>query len=1209
MNLFAEATPVRRVASPLLLAVLVLSQAALATPSQSPLTARSATPPPPNLMVTLDDSGSMLFDFMPEESYTVNGVSVKLASSVDATRVWPVGFPGDKRRTNRANYVAPSSSVVTALGKAGGAAVYEMQFRSPDVNAVYYNPDILYLPWRSASDPTTNMTASTFSGALYDPNLSDTLDLSNITSVKRTWCRTYNGCASETLSFNPAIVYRLTAGADPTKAASYTQYDLNDSANYAAAKSHANRTDCDATGQGGKCTRAKERQNFANWFTYYRIRENMTKAALGRTLGEYQDKIRVGWAQFNYTDNGVVTTSARVQRGIKPMTLDVLKQTLKDIYAIQSYSSTPTRLVLDDIGAYFKKTDKDSPWLTTPGTADSGSLSCRRSANFLLTDGYYNDSYTAAGDQDKNDGPAYTGTENPDGYTPEKYVAQRPFIDAPNTYSNTLADVVMQYYKNDLQTGIANRVPPVDGDVAYWQHLTQFMVGLGVTGTLDTSTAAAKAATLDKLTKGTLYWPDPGPAANSAQKIDDMWHASLSTGGDAYSVKNPTELSDAMADAIGKAAGHDAREAGVALNSSSKVQGSYKFVPKYRAVSWTGDLEAFTLDENGAVITPAAWIASTPADGLPAWNSRNLLVWNRDITDTRGGQAASFTWATMGSTNQGLIGAGGTTLTDWVRGDNSNEGSGKTYRARAGKRFGDFVNAPPVYVKDLVDLSYSAIESGYTAYVGQKASRIAGVVFLGGNDGMLHAFNATNGNEILGFLPSAGLAKQATVAAKDYGTPSNFHQFIVDGPHIESDAYIATRASSTAAWSNVVVGTMGAGGTGVYALHVPTSTPTSLTATSVLWERSARDDSDFGYMLGDLSVGKIQGGTASQGWKVFVGNGADSSSGKAVLMVIDLSTGSINKITLDAGAGNGAMGVSLQKNAKNEVVAAYVGDLKGNLWRVDFGSATDTASWKIGFSGQPLTKAVDASGNAQPITTGPLAVKFKQGDGHLVLFGTGKLLTEADADSTAVQSLYTVLDPTAEGASAADKASPFYGITDLRTKLEVRKVTSTTTNKWGTFYVITGNDVDWINQLGWYFDLPKSGQRVIYPVQYIDNDYVFFQTMIPAAKAAECEVTSGSGVNYIFAANSGLPPQTPMVDTNGDGKIDGSDEVVGGYDVTADGTDALIVPPDSECKDGFKIVWDFSTDPNGKQIRLPCGTDALKIVDRVWRELVTPPKP
>jgi type IV pilus assembly protein PilY1 len=138
-----------------------------------------------------------------------------------------------------------------------------------------------------------------------------------------------------------------------------------------------------------------------------------------------------------------------------------------------------------------------------------------------------------------------------------------------------------------------------------------------------------------------------------------------------------------------------------------------------------------------------------------------------------------------------------------------------------------------------------------------------------------------------------------------------------------------------------------------------------------------------------------------------------------------MQTGAVVKsIQVPTAGANGLGGVYLLRNA--EVYAAYAGDLQGNLWRFDFGDGADTSSWKVSFNGQPLFRALDATGTPQPITASPMVIAHPN-QGYVVLFGTGKLFDESDATSTALRAFYGVWDDTAAGQSLGGNASPFYG--------------------------------------------------------------------------------------------------------------------------------------------------------------------------------------
>jgi type IV pilus assembly protein PilY1 len=1180
----------------LLSAPMALS-AAPQVPAQVPLVSAISQPPNPNVLLTLDDSGSMLSDAMPEGIFQLNGKSVGLI-----TGYWLGAFPDDPRKKSTYQY-----GTVTA--SKSSEPVYQMQFRSPDVNSIWYSTDVLYQPWMG-SDGKTRMPAYPALAAPWDPVLA-TAKVDLVTTragVSTNWCTEAATCGTATRSFYPGLYYRLKAGADPTLTSSYQRYDINVDGQHAPAVKSPARTDCQAT----QCTQAEERQNFANWFTYYRMRESLTKAAVSETFANYLGRVRLGWAEIN-PDNAKVRSGHVVQQFVRDLDNAHLASVLGNVQQISSWPSTPLRTAMNDVGAYFSRTDAENPWLTVPGNAGSGALACRRSVNVMMTDGYYNDSkFGGTGDADGAPGPDHANS-NPGHYSPTQYLPAPPFSDGAKAYGDTLADVAISYFKSDLQPAIENKIVPVDGDMAFWQHLTQFTVGLGVKGTLDSSTPEKKLETLNALRDGTLSWPNP--AAGQAQKIDDLWHAAVNTGGDFYSVRDVTQLSAALADAFGRAAGNEAKEAGVATAASSLSTGNFKYTPKYKSVNWWGDVQAFALDVKGNETTPGvpSWSAAarlTSALQQKGEGARNLATWDR--TKQAG---VAFSWSSLGAENQGLVGS--EQLVRYVRGDKSNEGAGKPFRGRADQYLGDFIDAPPVFVKDLIDMSYSGLSDkvaagGYNAYLAAKKARPTSLLVVGGNAGMLNVFNGQTGDEVLGYVPRGGLAKLAQVAAKDYGTPDNFHQFFVDGPVSETDAFVQGD------WTNLLVGSMGAGGRSVFGLKVPTADPTQLTPSSVLFELA--DDPDLGHVMANAFVGYVPGA----GWFAFFGNGVYSPNGQAVLMAMNLDTRTLTKLSVPGAAGNGLMGVRLLRNSAREVYALYAGDLQGNVWRFDL-LAGGTAHWRIGLGGLPLFKT---DGVGQPVVTAPITVPHPDG-GRVVLFGTGRLIDLVDASSSTLQTFYGVWDKTSDGAVSSN-SNPFQAQYDsgssLRSLLQQQTLTVPPVNG---FYGVSNHAVDWGQQWGWYLDLTiQAGQRVVYPPQTA-VDYVYFGSIVPGGEAQACETRTGKGYNFLLSGVTGGAASIPVFDTNGDGVIDDKDSAgVGASDAPADGADKLlsntaeVVDGDGSsrtdgntgvdsgvCKvAGTCLVSRLDSNGIAKLMCVPCQTQ-LKIVDRVWRQLLQPPQP
>ena len=105
----------------------------------------------------------------------------------------------------------------------------------------------------------------------------------------------------------------------------------------------------------------------------------------------------------------------------------------------------------------------------------------------------------------------------------------------------------------------------------------------------------------------------------------------------------------------------------------------------------------------------------------------------------------------------------------------------------------------------------------------------------------------------------------------------------------------------------------------------------------------------------------------------------------------------------------------LDANGDGKPDFVYAGDLRGNMWKFDISSGTDT-DWKVAFNGSPLFTAIYSSGSGsssrQPITAPPSLRPNRTVGGLMVAFGTGQNLTENDRADTSVQTVYSVLDNT-----------------------------------------------------------------------------------------------------------------------------------------------------------------------------------------------------
>jgi type IV pilus assembly protein PilY1 len=252
-----------------------------------------------------------------------------------------------------------------------------------------------------------------------------------------------------------------------------------------------------------------------------------------------------------------------------------------------------------------------------------------------VTDGYWNDydvplSLPNLGNVDNT---SVTTGIAPNGY---KYTKTRPYLDAN---SNTLADVAMYFWNRDLRSDVDNKVLPTADNPAYWQHMVNYTVGFGVTGTLNPATD------LPDLASGVKAW--------GTDKIDDLWHAAVNSRGQYFSANNAGELAAAIRSSLNDAVERDLREAGVAAAATVLEDGNRKYIPKYRTGVWSGDVEAYQLDAKGQA-GAKVWSASAR---LPAWDSRKIFTWDptRVVGTTVTPAGVPFDWAGLSTPSQTLM--------------------------------------------------------------------------------------------------------------------------------------------------------------------------------------------------------------------------------------------------------------------------------------------------------------------------------------------------------------------------------------------------------------------------------------------------------------------------------------------------------------------------------------------------------------------------
>ncbi len=1106
--------------------------------SQQPLI--FSTSVAPNVMFTLDDSGSMMFEITPE-SLSPNGTESNWDLTPSGGNWLIYAFPlpsGGRVYSNDSDddyYSGANASVVNFSSNSLAAARY----RTAALNVSYYNPDVTYRPW---FDPASKLVNANPKQAYYNPMLTGrgSIDLTADKTVEAYWLSNDGRSFSrKTVTFYPALYYRYDpALSNCNKTTSdldcFKRYEIKTDLTF---PHNGKRSDCAAP---TSCTYAEEIQNFANWFQYYRSRILAMRAAVGQAFSGQNEAIRVGFTTINDKTRSGTSSYAGIRRPVVPFDTTTNKPAFyQDFYSLNiAANGTPLLGGMEAVGKYFQ--NNAQPWTEPGGTKESA---CRASYHILSTDGYYTDS-SSVGDVDSSKGPRISPVSG----TAYQYQPVTPYKDS---YSNTLADVAMKYWVNDLRT-TENRVPTNARDEAFWQHLVTFTLGLGVKGSLESdpnnqpgNPNASRDDVLDailaKLKAGTISWPRP---SSDQSKIDDLWHAAVNTRADNYSAGDASGLAAALNNALTQISSRSGSSSSAATNATTLNTDTALFLTRFRSGAWTGELQSRSFNAADRTFSIQNWNAYQQ---MPAAASRKIYTWSPGTAPA----GKPFRWSSdsdtsLSSAQKAALG-GDKTIVAYLRGDTSLEKrNGGKYRDRvtdngAGTSvsnvLGDIVNSSPIYVK-AADAGYDYLNAdggnSYFGFLANNRNNRRAMIYVGANDGMLHGFDALTGEEKFAYVPNQAIVGANSVKA--LASPDYIHRFLVDATPSAGDAYIRRGSESTASWRTVLVGGMGAGGKGMFALDV--TDPSAFDEKKVMWEIAADNDNDLGYTFGTPVIGRVNSGK----WVAIFGNGYESGTGKAVLYIVDLANpfagNGIQKIYADAketavtGNNNGLGSPEVVYDDNLTIQAVYAGDLKGRLWKFDL-SGDNPAAWsaRMGTTrGAPLFTAQSAAGTAQPITAAPTALVNPKDPkkGFLLTFGTGRFHDAADTAATGYNSVYGVWDNNAAAATRSDLRAQTLALGSTIVDGVSRPVLT-----------LSSNAVDYTTRRGWYIDLLTQGERMVVKPK-TDAERLVVTTLTPSTD----ECVGGISSNLLdFAALTGAALPYAVLDVNGDGKVDGDDNI------------------------------------------------------------------
>jgi type IV pilus assembly protein PilY1 len=537
-----------------------------------------------------------------------------------------------------------------------------------------------------------------------------------------------------------------------------------------------------------------------------------------------------------------------------------------------------------------------------------------------------------------------------------------------------------------------------------------------------------------------LFFPE---RFGGAVALEGLKHAALNGRGRFFSADSQLDITRALPESL--AAGEESVVAAdVVIDGMAVADDTKAYQVNYRPSDWSGQVTAHWLNigtGRGAVeLGPPLWRAADllPGDSEGIGAQRRIVTYGGRWVAPRG---IGFRYDQLSDGQQAALGSDlkpdsiadrrAAELVDYLRGEPIPNG-----RSRE-TLLGDIVHSTPVLF-------------GRT-------------LFVGANDGMLHAFDAESGAERFAYVPNLVLDHLSALARIDY---AERHRYYVDGPLHAGEVLVGDHRRRT-----YLVGGLGKGGKGYFCLlagcrersrvagvfsdyrwesHVDdlgAGDAESRIAELVRWEyprpdlssdgrdndgdgiadESGESDPNMGYSFGAAYA--VNANCAEGGYRpvVIFGNGYNSEGQKALLYVLDAESGAIVRV-IDTGAGcdNGLSTPALiDVNLDRRVDYAYAGDLNGNLWKFDL-TAANPEKWGVAYGvDKNADGAIDAADGDEPeplfraqgqsITGRPDVMVMHggckaQAPGYMVFFGTGRYLGASDRNDDARQSLYGIWD-------------------------------------------------------------------------------------------------------------------------------------------------------------------------------------------------------
>ncbi|MEW6327316.1 MAG: PilC/PilY family type IV pilus protein [Thermodesulfobacteriota bacterium] len=525
-------------------------------------------------------------------------------------------------------------------------------------------------------------------------------------------------------------------------------------------------------------------------------------------------------------------------------------------------------------------------------------------------------------------------------------------------------------------------------------------------------------------------------------------------------------LDSAIADIIEKSYSFTSPTVPSLMTSGGDVLYQASFEPS-DAAFWKGHLYAYSIDSAGN-ITGTLWDAGTVLRDRAASTRTIYTVKNNALVAFNNTNLTAADLSVANDTERDK-------LINYVRGIDSydDDGDGDTTEERSWK-LGDIFHSGPVIVgapkKFYFDYGYSGTGEFYETYKNRTK-----IILAGANDGMLHAFQASDGYELWAFIPPNLLSQLKYMRIA--------HTFFVDLPVRVEDVWFGTgdgtgaiATSKTACeWHTIAVVGERQGGDQFNALDI-----TNTTSPSWLWSFNTS-----GETWGRPAVNRVNI-SGNEVWVVIMSGGYDSAgiNGKAIYIVNAQNGANIWSYT-SMGHSAPAPPYAVDINFDSFIDRIYLGDLGGDMYRFSVHDS-NTANWFA-------SKLFDApSGQIRPIYTEAVG-SFDTLNNLWIYFGTG------DKSDPTAPNAQEKLFAIKEGCLYDAASCSSYSLSDL------------------TNYTVQSGEVT--NQ-GWYINMTGQGEKILSPPT-VFGGVVYFTTYTPSQSSNPCDAGGGStlyAVGYTTAA-------------------------------------------------------------------------------------------